>query len=102
MKGQLPSPSIPFIEGDFNACGWAGNGDESIYVLDMPTLVAISAADGMHAFVWTDDEQDTIFGVVGILEYMTLGAFTGWRAKPVPGTFYRGPKPAELLGGAVV
>lgn len=96
MQGQLPSPPIPFIEGDFNACGWAGEGDESIYVLDKPTLVAISATNGLRAFVWADDEPGSIFGFEAVLEYLTLGGFTGWRAKPVAATFYRGPKPAGI------
>lgn len=93
---------MPFVEGDFNACGWAGGGDESIYVLDKPTLERISARAGMLAFVWTEDDPGEIFGLVASLEHLTLGAFTGWRAKPVPGTFYRGPKPAELLRPAGV
>ena len=100
MEGQLPSESLPFVEGDFNACGWAGDGDMSIYALDRATLQRILAEDGMLAFVWTDDDPGEILGQVATLEYITLGAFTGWRANPVPGTFYRGPKPAELLGDA--
>jgi hypothetical protein len=31
MDGFLPSQKMPCIWGDFNACGWAGDGDQSIY-----------------------------------------------------------------------
>lgn len=96
MEGHLPTQPIPFIEGDFNACGWAENGDESIYVLDRASLVAIPAKEGAPVFVWSDDEPGEIFGFVATLQHVTLGAFTGWRAQPVPNTFYRGPKPAHL------
>jgi hypothetical protein len=96
MEGKLPSEAFPFIEGDFNACGWAGNGDQSIYLVNKPTLERISAKAGMLVFVWSDDEVGTIFGYTAALEHVSIGAFSGWRAKPVPGTFYRGPKPAKL------
>jgi hypothetical protein len=88
---------MPFIWGDFNARGWAGNGDESIYALDRDALAAIPAANGMLAFVWGDDEPGTIFGYVAKLQFVTLGAYTGWRAEPIAGSFYRGPKPAFPL-----
>jgi len=100
MEGQLPSPSIPFLEGDFNARAWAGSGDASIYVLDRSMLERISAKNGMIAFVWADDDPGQIFGQLATLEHLTVGAFTGWRAKPLPGTFYRGPKPLHLLAAA--
>ena len=98
MEGHLPTQAMPYVWGDFNACGWAGDGDESIYALDGDALAAIPATEGMLAFVWTNDEADTILGCVATLQHITLGAFTGWRAEPVPGSFYRGPKPAHLLG----
>ena len=88
---------MPFIWGDFNACGWAGGSDESIYVLDRAALAAIPVTNGMLAFVWGDDEPGTILGYVAHLQFVTLGAFTGWRAEPVAGSFYRGPKPVRLL-----
>lgn len=100
MECQLPPPSIPCVEGDFNACGWAGDGDTSIYALDKSTLKRIGAKNGMTVFVWTDDDPGEIFGHVATLEHVTLGAFTGWRAKPLPGTFYRGLKPLHLLTSA--
>jgi hypothetical protein len=100
MEGLLPKQAMPFIEGDFNTCGWAENGDESIYiVLDRAALAAIPAKDGKLVFVWSDDDPGEIFGFVATLQHVTLGAFTGWRAQPVPGTFYRGPKPSLLAGG---
>jgi len=70
------------------------------YVLDSSMLERISAKNGMIAFVWTDDDPGEIFGQLVTLEHLTVGAFTGWRAKPLPGTFYRGPKPLHLLAAA--
>jgi hypothetical protein len=99
MEGHLPTQPMPFVEGDFNACGWAENGDESIYVLDRATLAAIPAKEGALVFVWSDDDSGEIFGFVATLQHVTLGAFAGWRAQPVPNTFYRGPKPAQLTDG---
>jgi hypothetical protein len=90
---------MPYIWGDFNACGWAGDGDKSIYALDRDALAAIPVTEGMLAFVWTDDEPGTILGSVATLQHVTLGAFSGWRAEPVPASSYRGPKPAHLLSG---
>ncbi|MCW1777601.1 hypothetical protein NB693_25225 [Pantoea ananatis] len=52
MEGHLPNRQMPFIWGDFNACGWAAGGDESIYALDKDALAAIPAKDGMAIFVW--------------------------------------------------
>ena len=98
MEGDLPTQQMPFVWGDLNACGWAGGGDESIYALDRDALAEIPARDGMPVFVWWEDEPGTILGCVANLEYITLGAFTGWRAVPVAGTFYRGPMPAHLVG----
>ncbi len=99
MEGHLPAQSVPYIWGDFNACGWAGADDTSIYALERATLAAIPASEGMLAFIWMDDEDCTILGCVATLQHITLGAFTGWRARPVLGTSYRGPKPALLAGG---
>ncbi len=52
----------------------------------------------MLAFVWANDGPGEIFGEMAALEHVTLGAFTGWRAKPIPETFYRGPKPPGIHG----
>jgi len=97
MEGQLPTESMPFIWGDFNARGWAGGGDDSIYALDRDAIASLKPQTGTLAFVYDDDDPGQIFGYVATLEFITLGAFTGWRAKPVPGSFYRGPKPAHQL-----
>jgi len=99
MEGHLPTQPMPYVWADFNACGWAGGGDESIYALDKDALAAIPARDRTTVFIWCGDESGTILGCVASLQYITLGAFTGWRAVPVPGTFYRGPLPAHLDGG---
>jgi hypothetical protein len=102
MDGFLPRQKMPYIWGDFNACGWAGNGDQSIYALDRDALAAIPATEGMLAFVWADDEAGTILGCVAVLQQVTIGSFSGWRAEPVQKSFYRGPKPAHLIVGLVL
>jgi hypothetical protein len=96
MGGQLPLSPMPFIEGDFNACGWAGIGDASIYALN--ALKKLNPVVGMLVFVYADDGPGEIFGQVAVLEYITLDKFTGWRANPVKGMSYRGPKPHFLTG----
>jgi len=96
MQGQLPTQQMPFVWCDFNACGWAGNGDRSYYALDRDKLAAIDAHDGMLVFLYDEDEPGTILGCVAQLQHVTLGAFIGWRAKPISGTDYRGPRPAPL------
>jgi len=96
MEGHLPTQAMPFVWGDFNARGWAGDDDTSIYALDRDAIAAIPAKNGMLAFVWDHDDPGTILGCVAILQHVTLGAFTGWRAEPVADSFYRGPKPAHL------
>ena len=96
-QGQLPSTHLPYVEGDFNACGWGGNGDMSIYSLNKEALSNIPATEGREVFLWSDDDNGDIFGNVAILEFVTLGGFVGWRARPVPGTNYRGPKPSHLV-----
>jgi len=96
MNWYLPDGPVPCVWGDFNACGWGGDGDESFYGLDREALAAITVIEGMQVFVWTEDEEDTILGCVAILQHVTLGSFIGWRAQPVPGTFYRGPRPDRM------
>lgn len=93
MEGQLPQRQLPFMWCDFSACGWAGNGDNSYYALDKAALAAIGAHDGMLVFLYDTDGPGTIIGCIARLRYVTLGAFSGWRAEPVAGTGYRSPSP---------
>ncbi|MEA9902464.1 hypothetical protein VDG41_18025 [Xanthomonas campestris pv. raphani] len=51
---------MPFVWGDFNTCGWAGDEDKSIYALDLVVLETITAKDNMLAFIWTNDEPGPI------------------------------------------
>ncbi|WNH46110.1 hypothetical protein [Xanthomonas hawaiiensis] len=97
MEGQLPTQHMPFVWCDFNACGWAGNGDRSYYALDRDKLAAINAHDGMLVFLYDADEPGAILGCVAQLQHVTLGAFVGWRAVRISGTDYRGPRPAPLM-----
>jgi len=99
MEGQLPTQQMPFVWCDFDACGWAGNGDKSYYALDRDKLAAITAREGMLVFLYDSDEPGTILGCVAQLQNVTLGSFSGWRAEPVAGTDYRGPEPAHLVRG---
>jgi hypothetical protein len=103
MESSLPTQPLPFVWCDFNACGWAGNGDNSYYALHRETLAAIAPHDGMRVFLYDIDEPGTIFGCIAELRFVTLGAFSEWRAEPVAGTRYVGPNlpaDAELTGCA--
>ena len=100
MQGQSPSPSIPLVWCDFNACGWAGNGDSCYYALDRERLKEIAAHEDMQVFLYDVDEPGTIFGCVAKLEPWTHGTSSGWRAQPIPGTEYSGPEPAHFVHGS--
>jgi|GEM_PF-17220 len=91
MKNPTETQELPFVECDFNARGWGGEGDACFYAFDQKKLAAISPCDGMLVFLFDLDESDTILGCVGKLQYVTLGSFSGWRAEPIAGTEYRGP-----------
>ena len=99
MEGLLPSEQLPAVWADFNACGWAGDGDTSYYALDQDALAAAQPANGKRVFLWDEDDPETILGCVGTLEYVTIGQFNGWRAVPVAGSLYRGPRPAFVSCG---
>ena len=99
MEGRPPSKEIPAVWADFNARGWAGAGDSAFYVLDPTTLALAQPTEGKRIFLWETDEPGTILGWVAALEHVTVGQFVGWRAVPVPDTFYRGPKPAFVPNG---
>jgi len=94
MEGQLPAEPLPFVWCDFNACGWAGNGDESYYALDKKKLADLAASDGMRVFLYDEEEPGMILGCVALLRHVRVGALCGWRAEPVAGTWYRGPGPS--------
>ena len=94
MEGSLPIEEMPAVWADFNACGWAGNGDRSFYALDQDALAAAAPTNGKRVFLWDEDKPATILGCVAVLEYVSIGQFNGWRAVPVVGSHYRGPKPA--------
>jgi hypothetical protein len=94
MEGSLPIEETPAVWADFNARGWAGGSDTALYVLDPAALATVQPEDGKRVFAWDEDEPGSILGCVAVLERASVGHFSGWRAVPVPGSFYRGPKPA--------
>jgi hypothetical protein len=94
MEGSSPIESTPAVWADFNARGWAGGSDTAFYALDPNALAEAQPEQGKRVFLWDEDEPDTILGCVAILEHVSFGQFTGWRAVPVEGAWYRGPKPA--------
>jgi hypothetical protein len=99
MEGHPPTAETPAVWADLNAQGWAGAGDTAFYVLD-PTALALAQPEvGKRVFLWDHDEPGTVLGWIAVLEHVTVGQFTGWRAIPVPGSFYRGPKPALVPHG---
>jgi len=99
MEGCPPSNETPAVWADLNARGWAGAADTAFYVLDPATLALAQPAEGKHVFLWDMDEPGTILGWIAALEHVAVGQFIGWRAVPVPDTFYRGPKPAFVQHG---
>jgi len=97
MKGQPPIKDTPAVWTDLSAQGWAGSGDTAFYSLDQRALAKVQPVPGQSVFVWDEDEPGTVLGYIAVLEPVTVGNFKGWRAVPVPGTFYRGPKPEFML-----
>ncbi len=97
MKTDQPRAwELPFVECDFNAQGWSGDGDLCFYALDQGKLAVIGAHDGMSVFLYDIDEPGTILGYIAKLQRVASGSFCGWRAEPMEGTFYRGPMPDRL------
>jgi hypothetical protein len=99
MEGQPPIAEAPAVRADLNAQGWAGSGDNAFYVLDPVALALAQPEPEKRIFLWDHDESGTVLGWVAILEHVTVGQFTDWRAIPVPGSFYRGPTPAFVPSG---
>ena len=99
MGNELPIEELPAVWADLNAQGWEGNGDLAFYVLDPVALAAAHPVAGKCVFLWDHEEPATILGWVAALEYVSIGHFTGWRAVPVPGSFYRGPRPPFVPSG---
>jgi hypothetical protein len=77
----------------------AGSGDTAFYAFASSALAAADLKNGTRVFLWDEDEPGTILGCVAVLEHVSVGHFTGWRAVPVPGSFYRGPKPVFVAAG---
>ena len=97
MEGHPPPDNLPAVQCDLNAQGWAGNGDTSFYALSQEPLAALNPVSGQKVFLWDEDDEDTVLGWVAVLEPCNFPHGPSWRAIPVPGTFYRGPKPAAVL-----
>ena len=95
-EGVPPASDIPAIWGDYNAVGLSGEeGDDCIYSLHRDRLSELGPEEGLVIFVYEDDVDDDgnpeVFGFVCALERVEW-ATGGWRARPVSGTWYRGPK----------
>lgn len=95
MQGHPPPAEMPRVRADLNAQGWGGGGDTAFYVFDPTALASAHPQPGKHVFLWDDDGPGTVLGWIGALEHVQLGKFTGWRAVPIPGSFYRGPSPTR-------
>jgi hypothetical protein len=98
MEGSPPNEAVPFVWADFNARGWAGKPDDCLYALDRGALERIAPTPGLVVFVWDEDEPGSVLGCMATLEQAVVGSFSGWRARPIAGSFYRGPRPAALGG----
>jgi len=96
---SMPSPLIQPLSCDFNACGWSAEpNDNCYYSLDRETLAKLNPATGIHVFIYDDDISDSgeseIFGCIASLESVVIGDRPYIRARPLPGPWYRGPKPS--------
>ena len=96
IEGNPPPKELPKIWGDFNARGLSGQkNDDCIYSLHRKELTKLIELQVTLAFVYEDDEDEIgnpeVFGFVCELQKID-GFISPWRAKPIKGTWYRGPK----------
>lgn len=95
----MPDASVPPLWCDFHSCGLSGDPDDNCYYsLHRETLAQLNPSNGTRVFIYDDDVSDTgepeIFGYTAILEFVSLRGKPWVRARPVPGSWYRGPKPS--------
>ena len=98
IEGSAPPKDLPIADCDFNACGLSGEiGDDCYYRLDPVALAKLPPTSGAKLFIYADDISESgtpeIFGFVAILEPYSFGHASGWRARPIKATWYRGPPP---------
>jgi hypothetical protein len=96
IEGFMPPKDLPVVNCDFNACGLSGEpSDDCYYRLDPVALVKLSDGSANQIFIYTDDTATDgapeIFGCVAFLERYSWPHTSGWRARPIKGTWYRGP-----------
>jgi hypothetical protein len=98
IEGQRPPDDIPRLGCDFNAIGWSGEPDDDCYyALDRERLGALKPTEGMRVVIYDADlgEQGKpqVLGCIATLEFHRGKASSCWRARPIPGTFYRDLQP---------
>lgn len=98
MEGSKPSKDLPVVDCDFNACGLSGEpSDDCYYRLDPVALAKLCDFTGTQIFIYMGDTAadgaPEIFGYVAILERYSWPHASGWRARPIKDTWYRGPAP---------
>ena len=86
-KSEPPDTSLPWVECDFNACGWTGAaGDDCYYVFDEQALLRLGPVEGARLIIFADEGGGEVFGCEGRLERFG----EGWRVRPDPATWFRG------------
>ncbi len=98
IEGQRPSEDIPRLSCDFNATGWSGEPDDDCcYGLDRERLGHLKPIEGMRVVIYEEDlgeqGEPQVFGCIATLEFHKGKASSGWRARPIPGAFYRDLQP---------
>ncbi len=86
---------------DFNSAGVGGERDDDCFYSFRPEdLRRNQPVAGLKVFLYQEDGVDTIVGCEAHFEPYRDGwlgepfksfRFCGWRARPVPGTWYQGP-----------
>ena len=98
IEGTPPPIELPRAECDFNACGLSGESDDNCYyVIYANDLARLQPQQGVRFFAYVLDQADDgspeVFGYIAGLERYDWGHSAGWRARPVKGSWYRGPAP---------
>ena len=99
FTSTMPSPSVPPLRCDFNACGWSGEPEDNCYYsLHREMLERLNPSAGVQVFIYDDDISDNgapeVFGCVARLEPVLARGQPHFRARPISGPWYRGPKPS--------
>jgi hypothetical protein len=95
FEGSMPPEGMFKIWCDFNSQGISQEVDDNcFYSFDRISFKNLNPVDGMQIFIWDYSDEDEVIGCVAIIEkYMQ--STTGWRARPIDSTWFRGAK--EIL-----